>query len=231
MSQKANRMAARLVSLLSVLSALMMFVSACSPTSDDRPLPTMAQLPATATPITDDEPTPTPETANSTPNTPVQQPTSAPTTEISATEIPVNFQPFALNGAGMAADISISETVRISGVGNLTCDEGGAYVIASATDAIPRISFLLPNDTPPSTYPMHDVIVEGIEIRPVLVLESGITYDVQMDGLFVLNALPAAEGGAVKGDFEYAVASLVDPTNVILVRGGFDFTAPAGFCV
>lgn len=210
---------------------LMLLLAACGAT-EDRALPTVAQLPTTepaqadATDSDDTEPTPTRETDISTP-----RPDPTATTDQGVGDMnPEEMLPFSLEGAGFAADINGVETLRISGAGTITCDDSGAYVIGTSADAIPRISFILPNDTPPGKYPLRDVIAAGVNIRPVLILTSGVTYDVQMDGIFVLTVLPAASGGPVKGDFEYSVAALVDPTQTLLIRGGFDFTAPAGFC-
>ncbi|MCU0512114.1 MAG: hypothetical protein MUE40_06030 [Anaerolineae bacterium] len=212
------------------LLMITLLAAACSPApAPDRPLPTVALLPTESAPATaDTEPTPTREDAPAAPGT------AAPTLSAGSG---VNLDPAALSpfdraGAAFAARVDGVETLQLAAGGSLTCDEQGAFVLASAADAaaVPRLSFILPPEITPGVYPLRDVIVRGVEIRPVLVLESGVTYDVNLDGLFVLTALPPAGGGTMQGEFEYAAGALVNPVQTILVRGSFAFNVAADFC-
>jgi hypothetical protein len=227
--------------LVSVVIGILVIVG-CGP-SQTQTLPTVASMPTTAPQATtagdgnttqptdaantDTEPTPTREGDAGAPPTPDLLAGSG----FGLGQI-TTLTPFPLGGAGFAAEIIGSEEQRITGDGAIRCDAAGNYIISSASDenTFPRIQFSVPPATPPGAYPLVDVSSQSLSIRPILFIRSGVTYDFQMNGTFALDALPDEDGGQAKGAFEYGVSAISDPTQTVLVRGGFDFEVPAGFC-
>lgn len=215
-------------------------IAGCGP-NQAQTLPTVASIP-TATPqptIAGGSTTQPTDTANAdTEPTPTREGDAAapPTPDLLAGSgfglgQSITLTPFPLGDAGFAAEIAGSEEQQITGDGAIRCDAAGNYIISSSDDnTFPRIQFSIPPATPPDAYPLVDVMTQGVAIRAILFLKSDVTYDFQMNGTFVLDALPDEDGGQAKGAFEYGVSAITDPTQTVLVRGGFDFAVPAGFC-
>lgn len=220
-----------------VAALVLLVCTACGGDSTGQTLPTLAELesdtPTTAatTPpdnAVDIEPTPTRETTGGVTNTPASVPTANP--GAGSDFDPNALNPFALNGAGFAADINGSETLRVAGSGGLRCGEHNTYVLESSAAGVPRLMFTFSRTITPGSYFMRDIVAEGIEVRPALTLASGEIYDSQLDGVFVLKTFATRSGANITGDFEYVAVSNADPTKSVLIRGGFNFPAPSLMC-
>jgi hypothetical protein len=215
----------------------MLVLVGCGP-SQTQTLPTVASIPtdvpqpttaaqATSTEAPDTEPTPTREGDVGAPPTPDVLAGSG----FGLGQM-ITLTPFPLGDAGFAAGVVGSDELQITGDGAVRCDAAGNYIISSASGetTFPRIQFSVPPATALAAYPLVDTVQSGAAIRPILFVDSGVTYDFQTNGMFVLDALPDEDGGQATGAFEYGVSASADPTRTVLVRGGFDFTVPAGFC-
>ncbi len=226
--------------MLTIRAGLFAFLIMCLCTacgSSNQALPTLAEIatdnPTAAATVTladavSNEPTPTRESSGGI--TVTVTPVATVNPGAGSDFDPNALNPFDLQGAGFAADINGSETLRLAGVGGLRCGEGNTFILESSQADVPRLAFAFPRVITPGNYFLRDVPSEGIAVRPSLTLANGELYDSQLDGVFVLKTFATSSGASITGDFEYAVVSVTDPTKSLLIRGAFNFPAVALTC-
>lgn len=124
-------------------------------------------------------------------------------------------------GSGFTAEIDGAETLTVSGIGVINC-ENNVYVIRASLDSFPQISLILPGNASPGNFTLVNNPGDGSAASATVFFEDGRVFATAIDGILIINALATEPGQAVSGNFDFSARS---SSQTINASGEFEFVS------